>query len=288
MNSIATITTLVDNCVEHPGKTKPDLLGEQGLSFHIQLEERSYLFDTGTGVTIKENSKQLGIQLEETDAVILSHGHDDHYGGLESILKAGGRPDLILHPHIYNTKYKRGKERQIKDSTFPKSDLQKWGCTLIERCDTMVLDHTLGIVGPIPMKREPDDHKMKDRLVMNEKGELIQDLMTDEQVLVGKTEKGLLLIVGCTHCGLLNTIEQVQTVTGENRIYGIVGGIHQFHLSDPEIREMAHALNHLSVHYLMLGHCSGIDTIFNLSRHFKGVLEPNYVGKNIKVSLLSW
>lgn len=100
-----TITTLVDNCLDHPEKTARGLLGEHGLSLLISYRGQNILFDTGTGSTILENAKILNVSWNSIDAIVLSHAHTDHTGGLKKVLQATGKIKVYIHQDIFKQKY---------------------------------------------------------------------------------------------------------------------------------------------------------------------------------------
>jgi len=280
--SEVTITTLVDNSLAHPEYTARGLLGEHGVSFLINSDEQNILFDTGTSATILENAKLLGVEWGKLDAVVLSHAHLDHTGGMEKVLKTTGKIRVYVHPDIFKPKYVISADKPPRYNGMAKTieEFQADGAEFVLREQMTAIGDNFHLIGPIARKKASDDKRMSNRF-RKEGNELIPDPLTDEQALTIQTANGLAIITGCTHNGLKNTVEQAMDMTGEKRIYAVIGGLHLCHTPADKIKELALWLQDLNVQMLCCGHCTGLEATTLLSELMGSKVMFNYVGKKI-------
>ncbi|PKM79855.1 MAG: MBL fold metallo-hydrolase [Firmicutes bacterium HGW-Firmicutes-14] len=282
-----TIITLADNCVVHSNHSARGLLGEHGLSYLINFGGRNILFDTGTGATILHNAKLLGVDWKTVDAIVLSHAHHDHTGGLEKVLSNTGDVIVHVHPDIFKPKYiiSEGKEPRYNGLPRTREDYEKSGAIFKIREQLMEqICENIYMIGPIKRERPPEDERTKDRF-LKDGDQFITDPMHDEQVLAIRTSKGFVLILGCTHNGLINTVEQMLQVTGDRTIYGIIGGLHLCDTGRQQVKELALWLNDLGVGMAGCSHCTGLEAIalfFEIMGH-KAFF--NHVGRRIVLPL---
>jgi len=283
--SNVTVTTLVDNCLAHPEFTARGLLGEHGVSFLINSDELNILFDTGTSATILENAKLLGVDWEKIDGVVLSHAHLDHTGGLEKVLKTTGKMRVYVHPDIFKPKYVISADKPPRYNGMAKSleEFQADGAEFVLREQMIEIGKRFHLIGPIVRKKASDDKRMSNRF-RKEGNELIPDPLTDEQALAIETSQGLAIVTGCTHNGLKNTIEQTMEMTGEKRIYAVIGGLHLCHTPADKIKELAKWLQDLNVQIVSCGHCTGLEATTNLIEVMGSKVGFNYVGKKITLN----
>ena len=287
MNTLE-IVSLVDNYVVHPRHSKRGLLGEHGLSFLISAYGKHMLFDLGRGLTIEGNLKLLGFNFDSIDNIILSHGHSDHVGGLEEPLKFKEEVKVYVHPDIFKPKYrieKEGEEPRLSNGfSKSKKEYEYMGAKFIFRTEKMNIEEHLNLIGPIIRAKPSDDLYMPTRYI-KENSNFIIDPFTDEQVLIINTSKGLVLILGCTHNGLENTVDQVREIMNKERVYGIIGGLH---LCDTEVqkqKELALWLKKLGVEFLVCGHCTGFEALVTLNQILGNKIAINYVGKKTEITL---
>ncbi|MGI6097611.1 MAG: MBL fold metallo-hydrolase [Dethiobacteria bacterium] len=281
----AEILTLVDNCAAYPGRSGERLLGEHGLSFLLSYRGKRVLFDTGSGLTIGPNMQSLEIRGEGIDTIILSHGHQDHCGGLDTVLMRTGGADVYVHPYIFKPKYiiKKGKEPYFFGFPQAKDKYASRGARFILREEKMQpLAEGIYIFGPVERRKPADDPQLPNRYI-KEDGDYKPDLFLDEQVLVLKTAEGLFLVLGCTHNGLENTLEQVREEMQEERIYGLIGGLHLSEAEPSRVRELALYLRELGIKVLGCAHCTGFEATMQLRQLLGEGVFLNYVGKKLTV-----
>ncbi len=243
----------------------PSLRAEHGLSFWIETPDGQILFDTGgSGAALTHNLDYLDLRPQDLDAVILSHGHDDHTGGLGGILsQLPAKTPLYAHPTLFRERYSR-HEGVLESRTMPLSRAEV-AARMDLRLDTAPREVLPGIwtSGEITRRPHPEGssahHFIKDT---KGKEEYTSDPYEDDFSLIIEGKDGLFLLCGCCHAGLLNTIEHVQRRWDEPLI-GIAGGMHLTSASEEVIDQTVTALRALGLRqgrplrYLWPGHCSG-------------------------------
>ena len=244
------IIILVDN------KTKIDryLLGEPALSFYIKDNDKSYLFDLGYSDVFLRNALKLQININNIDSIIFSHGHNDHTGGLFYLknyyreLKELNinfkKPKIIAHTNLFNAKIEKG----FGNIGFPvsSSDLNEFFDINMSNAHVK-LSVNLFYLGEIPENKNID--------------------CLDDSALAYITEKGLVIITGCSHSGIENIIKQAKNITGINQIYTIIGGLHTIDKNDKEIEDLGYLLFNENIKIIYPCHCSSLKSKIILSKY---------------------
>jgi len=248
------ITVLIENSV---GVLIPTgLCGEHGLSLWIEHEGYKILFDTGQTGRVVENALRLGINLKEADAIVLSHGHYDHAGGLKSVLEFIGKPiDIYAHKDVFSLHYASLIDRYI-GIPFRKEELEGLGANFKWIKEPAEIFPNIWVSGEVP--RKTTFEKMDERLYIKEDDKKLPDPILDDMSLFIKTNKGLVIILGCAHSGMVNIIEHAKDVTKENRVYGIIGGTHLEPASGKQIEETLVYLARQDFSILAANHCTGL------------------------------
>lgn len=211
------LTMLVDNHT----RTGHYYLGEPGLSYLIEDEGTRLLWDTGYSGIFIDNARKLGLDLETIDAIVLSHGHSDHTGGLPRYFETYKNPDLkiVAHPAALVPKY----DDAGQNLGCPLSrDALEQHAQIIATSAPFPLSPNLTFLGEIGIH---NDFELRPPLGHTAAG---PDLIPDDSALAYTTDRGIYIITGCAHAGVCNIVEEAKAVTGDPRVLGIIGGFHLF------------------------------------------------------------
>ncbi len=246
------ITTLMDN---EPSENKA-LLHEHGLSYLLETEHVRLLFDCGAGAAVLHNAHRLGEDLTEIDAVVLSHSHYDHAAGYRDLIESGGGGKLLYTgPHFFEAKYGSNEIKYTDLSAgFQEKFLAAHGITR-RICDEMTeIFPGIWLIGDFP--RIYEFEKIPERFVKRTETGFVQDNFEDEICLAVETSKGLVVLVGCSHPGILNMIHTIYE-RQKKPIYAVFGGTHLKEADEKRVQETVRVLKSMGLSILGLGHCSG-------------------------------
>ncbi|MCK5183385.1 MAG: MBL fold metallo-hydrolase [Candidatus Heimdallarchaeota archaeon] len=265
-----------------------DFIADHGQSFLIASDEKTVLLDTGmNGKKLLHNMKLLRIEPNSIDTLVLSHGHLDHTGGLKALLENRSieNPlEIIGHPTVFEPKgmhdAKKVPEEIIEFYLPPIEGELRKKMTLNLTTKPIVITPYLSTVGEVNQRPHKDGVEKRTRHYV--KGNWEHDKLLDDLSLILKTKDGLVLICGCCHAGLLNTLEQVTRSHKEN-ILAIIGGTHMFRFSEEEVDFVAGQLmNKYCSPKLYFNHCSGQNTIDRLRTHIKSnIIKSCLVGTKL-------
>lgn len=271
------ITTLTENTVP----MSKGLIGEHGISFLIETDSNKILFDTGQGLALINNAMVLGVDLKKINTVVLSHGHYDHTGGLKNLLEYNAGFTLFAHPESFSNKLAElnGKYLPI-GSPVDMNLLEKKGVNL--RLGEEPSEIAPGIIasGKIPMQTEFEN--IEPVFFKKYKTKIIPDDLADDQVLIINSEKGIIVLLGCCHRGLINTLNHVTNLIKDKKIFAITGGLHLVNASDSKIKKIIHLLKDFDIKKICVGHCTGTRAILALFNEFKGRVSINTAGNVLK------
>ncbi|UCG10835.1 MAG: MBL fold metallo-hydrolase [Dehalococcoidia bacterium] len=257
------ITTLSENTAGR------GLLAEWGLSFFIESDGTTILLDAGKSIVASHNADTLGIDLCRVDKIILSHGHSDHTGGLKQVLrKINKEIEIIAHPDIWAVKYRHheGKEDRPMGIPSPRPELESLGARFNLTTEPVAITDRIMTSGEIPMTNHFEE--LDSGLFVREDAGSRPDELNDDLALVIKTEPGLVVILGCAHHGIINTLHHAQKLTGIKPIHAVLGGAHLLYASEERIRLTVKVLKELDVKKLGLCHCTSLPATCVLAREF--------------------
>ena len=198
-------------------------LGEPAVSYYIEDGENTILFDTGYSNVFLENAKKMDINLNRISKLVISHGHNDHTGGLKYFFKEKRNIELIAHPECFN--YKEDDTGVYIGSSLSKEELSKV-CKLNLSKEPIQISEHITYLGEIPTFNDFEKRCAIGKSIIN--GKKVDDIIKDDSAIVYKSDKGLFIITGCSHSGICNIIEYAKKVCKDERIYGIIGGFHLF------------------------------------------------------------
>jgi len=272
------IISLVDNNVTSPG-----LLAEHGLSFLIRTGDQVILFDTGTGAVIIHNMLEMGINPHDITAVVLSHGHYDHAGGLKKVCEITGPVPVFAHPGVFGAKYKFSKGRDPRYIGIPwaQQELAQKGADFHFSQAAVELSEGVILTGEVP-RRHDFETESNDFYLLTGR-EYVPDDLADDQSLVVTTPKGLVVILGCTHSGLINTLEHVLAITGSSQIYAVIGGTHLKEAGPGRVKKTIKALPQFGLQYFVGCHCTGFKASTALARALGDKFIYNDAGNTLRI-----
>ena len=272
------ITILCDNTVGKLSGT----LGEHGFAALVEWEGGSLLFDTGQGETLLHNALRMNRDLHRVEQVALSHGHCDHTGGLLPMLRTFGGKEIFAHPAIFSRRYRVKDTGESIPIGIPYEEHFLRGVggrfSLGDRFREIAKGQFL--TGEVPRKTA---YEHGDAGQFCDDAGCSADEVPDDQSLVIVSDRGLVLLLGCCHGGIINTIEHAREKTGVEDVYALIGGTHLGFSDQARLDETVRALRGYRISKLCVSHCTGFAASARLFNEFPGQFQPAHVGFTIEV-----
>jgi len=267
------VTTLTENTA-----TRSGTLAEHGLSMLVEVDDLAVLLDTGQTNTAVHNARALGVDLSRVRHLVLSHGHQDHTGGLREVLACTGEVEVYAHPEVWRSRYAVRKDDRPRYSGLPfvREQLEAMGATFHLSDGAAAIGPGVMTTGYVPRRTEFErlDADLKIRTPRGWE----QDEMPDDQALLVKTPKGLVVLLGCAHSGVVNTLRRAQEVAQEERIFAVLGGTHLKAAGPEQMERTIAALSAFDINKLGVSHCTGLEAAGRLAREFGDRFFFNNVG----------
>ena len=263
---------------------QPDVLAEWGLSFLIEADNASVLLDAGASISIGQNADRLGIDLKKIDKIVLSHGHFDHTGGLPVLLnKIRREVQVVAHPDIWQPKYMRreGKPDRFIGIASQREELESLGARFVLTREPVKLSENIMTTGEVPMTT--DFEHIDTGLYIKTPGGWEADRVLDDLAILIKTASGLVVVLGCAHRGMINTLRRAREVAGVQKIHMVLGGCHLKDAKDEQIWQAISALNEMGVQKLGVSHCTGMRALLLLAQTYGDDFIFNNTGNIIKL-----
>lgn len=248
--SMARVSLLCENTARGSG-----VIGEHGLSWWIEAGDKRVLFDLGQGIGIFSNAKLLGVDLDTVDAVAISHGHYDHVGAWEKLPDRVKRAPLFIHPDALSAKFQRRKDGTVVSA----SDEPFLSRCPAESTDMREVRVPTEVVGGVWMSGEiprTNDYEDSGGAFFRDEQAKEEDLLLDDQTLFFDTDAGLVVILGCSHAGVINILHYLMKWSGR-RIHVVIGGMHLLHASPDRLRRTIEALLEIDPNWVGANHCTG-------------------------------
>ncbi|MGZ4864829.1 MAG: MBL fold metallo-hydrolase [Halobacteriota archaeon] len=258
------ITLLSDNAVNKKG-----LLAEHGLSILLERGEQQLLFDVGQGMVALHNAQALGITFHPFP-IVLSHGHYDHTGGLIPFVRIFSDTTILAHNDVFTQRFSVIGTNNVRNVSAPitAEELKREGVKVCFDNDPHEVLKGIWTTGQIARPFASDQHITG--LSLNIDGSVIDNVRDEIAIVVEGSEKALLLL-GCAHAGVRNTILQVEAMT-EKPLYGIIGGLHLLDVPKRDVKELALFLSERGVEFIAASHCTGCKAAEVMSNYIECTL----------------
>ncbi len=285
MVSRVRITALVDNETHYEGP----ILAENGISLLVELPELNFslLVDTGiTGDTLLNNARVLGVDLSKVNMIFLTHNHYDHTGGLLKLLKAlETRPLVVAHPEVFTLKYAILPSLGLNNLTFtgPPFNLKELEArtkVLLTR-DPVLLAKDVLTTGEIPRET---NFEMVEGFYKVSGGSFVKDDLPDDQALIVRMDDGLVVLLGCGHSGVVNTVRRAISLMEEDRVKAVVGGFHLIDADEERIEATVKALKEMNVETIIPMHCTGFRAKVRIHEEMRDSYHELYASETIEIS----
>ncbi len=244
-------------------------VGEWGFSVLVVADGHRILFDTGARPeTVLQNARELKVDLSDVTEVVLSHHHGDHVGGLLSLRRelAKKNPDALQKTYVGAGIFlsRPGPdEREGNEALLLKNEYEKLGGSFAEIDRPTEIFPGAWLTGPVP-RTYPERNWSFNRRIKKEGGELVEDNLPEDMSLVIDTDKGLVVISGCGHAGIVNTLEYARLKVRETGVHAALGGFHLFEADAATLDWTAAKLGKMEVQNFLGAHCTGIEAVFGL------------------------
>jgi 7,8-dihydropterin-6-yl-methyl-4-(beta-D-ribofuranosyl)aminobenzene 5'-phosphate synthase len=241
--------------------------GEWGFAALVEVDGRKILFDTGAHPnTVLNNLPELKVDLSDVEEVILSHHHYDHTAGLVRLREemAKKNPKALQIAHIGQGAFIPRNDIEGKRMLYIKRGFEQAGGKFIEYTEPKEIHPGVWLTGLIPRKYPERNWSGSRKLVMLD-GTTPEDNLPEDMTLVIETSKGLVVIAGCSHAGIINILDHARTkIRKDAPIHAAIGGLHLFNASDETLRWTAGKFREFGLQNLLGAHCTGIEAVYKL------------------------
>jgi len=265
---------------------KPQLKAKHGLAVFIKAKiddnEVTIMMDTGPSPdALLHNVDTMGINLQNVDSIALSHGHYDHTGGLiEALKQMKKRVPVIAHPTVFGPKLKISPHLKFIGTPFRTSEVESVSGVPLLATDPVKIANGITTTGEVP--RTTAFETVRGFWTVHN-GKFLEDKMLDDQSLVIDVEdKGLVVVSGCAHSGIINTIKHAQKITENSRVYAVLGGFHLNTADDKRIQATVDELKKLAPKFIGPCHCTGKKAIKKIAETFGDRCRPLHTGDIIE------
>jgi 7,8-dihydropterin-6-yl-methyl-4-(beta-D-ribofuranosyl)aminobenzene 5'-phosphate synthase len=268
------LTVLADNSV-----SALDLLAEHGFSVLIEADGRRVLFDTGQGKVLRANAEALGVSLAGLDALVLSHGHSDHTGGLASLPEEDGPAAIYVHPAALRSRFAQAgapPRRSIGMPEHSRRALDRASQRIVWTDAPVQVVPGVWCTGEIP-RLAPEGPAT----LFYDQDCTKPDPVPDDQALFIETQDGLVVIAGCTHSGVVNTLDRISALTGQSEILALTGGLHLGRATHQQLEQCANAIGQRKCRSLAPCHCTGMSAHAFLRSRFGSTVQDVGVGTRL-------
>ncbi len=267
------ITVLVENTARGAG-----ILGEHGLSWFMESEGGSLLFDLGQGLSFRANAARLGVSWSEADAVVFSHGHYDHVQGWSTVAGKLDNARIVLHPRALEPKFQKrpnGSMVGAGDPAFADS-LDNENARIEYSVDPVEVLPGIWTTGEVPRTNDFEDTGGDFHCGPDGRD---ADPLEDDLSLFFDTPSGIVVVLGCAHAGIINILQHIGDLTKGRRIHAILGGMHLLRASGERLSRTVDALAKILPDRMGPNHCTGDAAVARLRHAFPGRVFECHAGQ---------
>lgn len=275
------LTTLIENHMDKEERYKC----EHGLSILIESVDQEptvrLLMDAGQSGIFYDNAAKMGISLKDLSALLISHAHYDHAGGVKRLIEEETVRKMYVGKDFFQGKYYQKKDGTIKDIgiVFSREELEKKGMSVCEVKEDVQMIFP-GVTIYRNFERTVGYEQLNPRFFIK-KEEYAKDSFTDEIAVALDTEKGLVVIVGCSHPGIMNILRTIEKRSSK-KICGVVGGTHLMEADEERLRKTIADLKEMNINFIAVSHCTGEDNLETIKENFGEKFIFNCTGNVIK------
>lgn len=256
----------------------PGMMAEHGLAIWIQADGRRILFDTGQSMDFSINADTLGLDWRKADTMVLSHGHYDHTTGVSGVIDQIPGIHFYSHVSALQPRYAAGRNGaraiHMPDAAMVAiAQLSSGQVHWVNR--NLWLSENIGLTGPVP--RDTDYEDPGGAFFLDPEC-MRPDIIEDDQAMWINTERGLIVCVGCSHSGIVNTLNYARRVSGQAHIRAVIGGFHLLNANDRRLALTIEALRELSPEVVIPCHCTGVKAIQTLRAALGEKVRPGRTG----------
>lgn len=243
----------------------PGCIAEHGLSVYIEAQGKKLLFDTGASPLFAQNAKSMGLDLKAVDAVIISHGHYDHTGGVPEFCNINSTAPLYIHREAFHETYgmENGKmEEKTCGIRWTDEERGKISSRTVKTEEPVWLSENMVISGTIPV--DPKTRQTETFYRRLPDGSFEPDDMAHEQILIIREPEGLYVFSGCSHKGVISAVCYARELFGGERIAVLVAGMHLYSAGEEMRKRVVRQVVSENMDTVIPVHCTGIDAICDL------------------------